>query len=87
MPKIVARRLEKVQRDFLWGGGNVERKTHLIKWEVICEDKNKGGLGLSRLIVNQVARRSSEGYLTKKLKGASQNLTSQVAELDRKSVV
>ena len=30
MPKIVARRLEKVQRDFLWGGGNLERKTHLV---------------------------------------------------------
>ena len=26
MPKSVARRLEKLQRDFLWGGGNLERK-------------------------------------------------------------
>ena len=25
MPKSVARRLEKLQRDFLWGGGNLER--------------------------------------------------------------
>ena len=30
MPKIVARRLEKVQKDFLWGGGNLERKAHLV---------------------------------------------------------
>ena len=30
MPMIVARRLEKVQRDFLWGGGNSERKAHLV---------------------------------------------------------
>ena len=30
MPKIVARRLEKLQRDFLWGGGRMERKIHLI---------------------------------------------------------
>ena len=29
MPKSVARRLDKVQRDFLWGGGSVERKAHL----------------------------------------------------------
>ena len=49
MPKIVARRLEKVQRDFLWGGGNVERKAHLVKWEVVCAHKNKGGLGLRSL--------------------------------------
>ncbi|RVX11017.1 putative ribonuclease H protein [Vitis vinifera] len=51
MPKIVARRLEKVQRDFLWGGGNVERKAHLIKWEVICVDKNKGRIGLRKLVL------------------------------------
>ncbi|RVW24959.1 putative ribonuclease H protein [Vitis vinifera] len=49
MPKIVARRLEKVQRDFLWGVGNLEGKTHLVKWEVVCTDKNKGGLGLRKL--------------------------------------
>ena len=28
MPKVVARRLEKLQRDFLWEGGNLERKAH-----------------------------------------------------------
>ncbi|RVW39400.1 hypothetical protein CK203_099500 [Vitis vinifera] len=42
MPKIVARRLEKMQRDFLWGGENMEGKTHLVKWEVVCTDKDKG---------------------------------------------
>ena len=39
MPKIVARRLEKLQRDFLWGGGRMERKIHLINWEVVCTQK------------------------------------------------
>ena len=33
MPKIVCSRLEKIQRDFLWGGGNLERKPHLINWK------------------------------------------------------
>ncbi|KAL6340700.1 hypothetical protein AAG906_014390 [Vitis piasezkii] len=51
MPKSVARRLDKVQRDFLWGGGSEERKAHLIKWEAICEDKSKGGLGLRKLVL------------------------------------
>ncbi|RVW47197.1 putative ribonuclease H protein [Vitis vinifera] len=49
MPKMVARRLEKVQRDFLWGGGNMEGKTHLVNWEVVCTDKVKGGLGIRKL--------------------------------------
>ncbi|RVW70345.1 putative ribonuclease H protein [Vitis vinifera] len=49
MPNVVARRLEKVQRDFLWGGGNMEGKIHLVKWEVVCTDKDKGGLGLRKL--------------------------------------
>ncbi|KAJ9677832.1 hypothetical protein PVL29_022672 [Vitis rotundifolia] len=50
MPKIVARRLEKLQRDFLWGGGSLERKAHLVSWERVCVSKEKGGLGLRKLV-------------------------------------
>ena len=48
MPKLVARRLEKLQRDFSWGGANGGKKGHLVKWEVVCVDKEKGGLGLRK---------------------------------------
>ena len=44
MPKIVAKRLEKLQRGFLWGGGSLERKVHLINWEVVCAQKGEGWL-------------------------------------------
>ena len=55
MPNSVARRLEKLQRDFLWGGGNLEWKAHLVKWEVVCGDKEKGGLGIRKLtLLNKV---------------------------------
>ncbi|RVW60625.1 putative ribonuclease H protein [Vitis vinifera] len=50
MPKSVARRLEKLQRNFLWGGANGGNKAHLVKWEVVCADKEKGGLGLRKLV-------------------------------------
>ncbi|RVW95784.1 LINE-1 retrotransposable element ORF2 protein [Vitis vinifera] len=45
MPKLVVKRLEKLQRDFLWGGGSMERKIHLINWAVVCTQKESGGLG------------------------------------------
>ena len=49
MPVIVAKRLEKLQRNFLWGGGALEKKAHLEKWEVVCTGKGLGGLGLRNL--------------------------------------
>ncbi|RVW75355.1 hypothetical protein CK203_052945 [Vitis vinifera] len=49
MPKIVAKRFEKLQRDFLWGRGSLERKVHLINWEVVCIQKEKGGLGIQKI--------------------------------------
>ena len=43
IPKRVKSRLEKIQRDFLWGGGNQDRKIHLVNWNPVC---TKGGLGI-----------------------------------------
>ncbi|RVX19065.1 putative ribonuclease H protein [Vitis vinifera] len=55
MPKIVAKRLEKLQRDFLWEGGSLERKIHLINWEVVCTQKEKVGLGIRKIdLLNKV---------------------------------
>ncbi|RVX09618.1 putative ribonuclease H protein [Vitis vinifera] len=44
-----SKKIRKLQRDFLWGGGTLERKAHLVKWEVVCVDKEKGGLGIRKL--------------------------------------
>ncbi|RVW48943.1 Transposon TX1 uncharacterized 149 kDa protein [Vitis vinifera] len=49
MPRSVSSRLERIQRDFLWGGGALERKPHLVEWSIICSDKRKGGLGVRSL--------------------------------------
>ena len=29
----------------------MERKVHLIKWEVVCAQKEKGGLGIRKLVL------------------------------------
>ncbi|RVW74715.1 hypothetical protein CK203_047889 [Vitis vinifera] len=36
MPSSVRQRLEQIQRDFLQGGGNLEREPHLVRWELVC---------------------------------------------------
>ncbi|RVW52750.1 putative ribonuclease H protein [Vitis vinifera] len=33
------------------GGGNLEGKVHLVKWDVVCTKKNKGGLGLRKIAI------------------------------------
>ena len=51
MPKWVRLRLEQIQRGFLWGGGNLEKKPHLVKWLTVCSDRKMGGLGVKSLSI------------------------------------
>ncbi|RVW48131.1 putative ribonuclease H protein [Vitis vinifera] len=51
MPRKVRLRLERIQREFLWGGGALERKIHLVKWELVCLEKDNGGLGVKSLFI------------------------------------
>ncbi|RVW70161.1 hypothetical protein CK203_057129 [Vitis vinifera] len=46
-------RLEKIQRDLLWGGGALEQKPHLVlvKWFIVRLDKQKEGLGIRALSI------------------------------------
>ena len=46
---MVKFKLEKVQRDFVWEGGNPNRKPHLINWKIVCDGKDEGGLGIRNL--------------------------------------
>ena len=49
LPRRVKLRLEKIQLDFLLGGGNLKRKLYLVNWETVCLSKEKGGLGIQNL--------------------------------------
>jgi hypothetical protein len=51
IPVGVANRLEKLQRDFLWGGIGDEFKFHLVNWHTICSSKASGGLGVRNLVM------------------------------------
>ena len=41
----VANKIEKLQRDFLWG----DSKTHLLGWDKLCMPIANGGLGIRKL--------------------------------------
>ncbi|RVW45836.1 putative ribonuclease H protein [Vitis vinifera] len=46
---------QKTCKEIFCGRGNLERKAHLVKWEVVYGDKEKGGLGIRKLtLLNKV---------------------------------
>jgi hypothetical protein len=49
IPAHVAKCIEKIQRDFLWGGMNDEAKLHLVEWAKVCSPIDEGGLGIRNM--------------------------------------
>lgn len=48
-PSSIIKRLERLQREFLWHGTSSQKKIHLVDWESICKLKEEGGLGIRPL--------------------------------------
>jgi exonuclease III len=49
IPASVALRIDKIQRDFLWGGMGEGKKFHLVNWSQVCQPLKMGGLGVRNL--------------------------------------
>ena len=45
IPTHVANKIERLQRDFLWG----DSKTHLVGWDKVCAPLENGGLGVRKI--------------------------------------
>ena len=50
IPVIVADRLERIQRNFLWGSSEECFKYALVAWEKVCLPLELGGLGIRKLV-------------------------------------
>ena len=48
-PISVIRSLEKLMRNFLWEGGDLVGRDHLVGWEDVCKAKENGGLDIGNL--------------------------------------
>ena len=42
----VCEKLDKINRDFLWGSTDERRKMHMVSWSKIVRSKEEGGLGI-----------------------------------------
>ncbi|CAL5336186.1 unnamed protein product [Camellia sinensis] len=49
LPIGVAKTIDRIQSNFLWGGSEVLRKIHLVQWKEVCKSKAQGGLGVRSL--------------------------------------
>jgi len=55
LPKTICDGIEKIQRGFLWGDMEENRKPHLVGWNICCLSKNDGGLSIkSSCLMNKV---------------------------------
>ncbi|CAL5388524.1 unnamed protein product [Camellia sinensis] len=49
MPVGVAKTIDRIQSNFLWGGSEIKRKIYLVQWKEVCKSKAQWGLGLRSL--------------------------------------
>ncbi|KAL6322576.1 hypothetical protein AAG906_009887 [Vitis piasezkii] len=60
-------RLEKIQRDFLWGGGALAQKPHLVRWNLVCLEKRKEALW--RRVISRKYDEEEGGWRTRDVMG------------------
>ena len=51
----VCEKLDKINRDFLWGSTDERRKMHMVSWSKIVRSKEEGGLGIQEARAKNIA--------------------------------
>ncbi|XP_038704727.1 uncharacterized protein LOC120000673 [Tripterygium wilfordii] len=55
MPSSIARKIEQMQRNFLWGDSDEKRKIHNVSWQQVIKAKKLGGLGIGDILIKNQA--------------------------------
>ena len=55
LPIHLCEKLDKINRDFLWGSTREKKKLHLVGWNKIIQPKKEGGLGIQAARAKNVA--------------------------------
>lgn len=55
IPKGVHTKLDYFQSCFYWQGDESKRKYRLTKWDIICQPKDQGGVGIHDLNIKNIA--------------------------------
>ena len=50
IPKVMAARLERIQRNFLWESSEGSFKYSLVAWDKVCSPIEMGGLGIRNVV-------------------------------------
>ena len=48
LPNPTCKKLDKLNRDFLWGDTSTKKRLHLLNWKTVTRPKSEGGLGIKR---------------------------------------
>jgi len=62
LPMSLCEHIESMIGKFWWGSKQGERKIHWIKWETLCKEKKKGGIGFRTFHEFNLAMLSKQGW-------------------------
>ncbi|BFG35445.1 hypothetical protein CerSpe_217190 [Prunus speciosa] len=62
LPASVCDDLDKLNRNFFWGGGEKKQKIHLCQWDLVCRPKCKGVMGFKKTIAMNQAMLAKIGW-------------------------
>ncbi|KAL7239794.1 hypothetical protein ACSBR2_005630 [Camellia fascicularis] len=48
LPRQLCDDIDRINRNFLWGDTETQKKVHLVNWDSVCKNKAEGGLGLRK---------------------------------------